>query len=236
MMTAEKNMQLARLLGLSAASLPLLEQALTHRSFLHENPKLKRESYERLEFLGDAVLSLVMSRLLYQRYPDKKEGELSKLRSSIVNESTLAEMARFLQLSDYIFAGKGERAALGGPILADVLEALFGVVYLELGELAVQELWLEWQKERGIDLLAQENLEGFDAKSRLQEFCMKHFKLLPEYNDETSQKGFRVTLILAGRPLLSTENISKKKASLWLAETCLKNNLHRLIQGDTSCF
>ena len=113
----------------------LLKQALTHSSYAHEQRK-KNSDNERLEFLGDAVLEIVSSEFLYLNYPDKPEGELTKLRASIVCEPTLAMCTNQINLGDYLFLGKGEDMTGGRmrkSILSDALEAVIGAIYLDGG-------------------------------------------------------------------------------------------------------
>ena len=114
----------------------LLRQALTHSSFANEKHLKKHSDNERLEFLGDAVLEIISSEFLYKEYPDKPEGELTKLRASIVCEPTLAMCARQIHLQEYIMLGKGEDLTGGrtrDSIISDALEALIGAIYLDGG-------------------------------------------------------------------------------------------------------
>jgi len=112
----------------------LLGQALTHRSYAYENGGLPTN--ERLEFLGDAVLGLVVTDALYRRHPDVKEGQLAKLRAAVVNQRALAQVARGLQIGDQVLLGRGELSSGGRDkpsILADTVEAIIGAAYLEHG-------------------------------------------------------------------------------------------------------
>ncbi|MDO8724330.1 MAG: ribonuclease III, partial [Syntrophales bacterium] len=116
--------------------LSLLNNALTHRSFVNENPSLKCSDNERLEFLGDAVLGLCISDALMERFPDYAEGQLSKLRASLVNEQHLAELARKIRIGDYLLLGKGEETSGGrekNSLLADTFEAVIAAIYLDCG-------------------------------------------------------------------------------------------------------
>ncbi len=113
-----------------------LKRALTHKSYANEQKLAATEHNERYEYLGDAVLELAISHLLMQSFPDYPEGELSKIRAAVVNEEQLAELARKINLGDYLYLGKGE-AQTGGnnkpSLLADAYEAVFGAVYLDRG-------------------------------------------------------------------------------------------------------
>ncbi len=235
MLTLEKLNALTQRLGHEFSDTAILMTALTHSSYAHESPTHAHSANERLEFLGDSVLSLIVTEELYARHVTLDEGQLSKLRSFAVNEETLALIARHLGLEDFILLGKGAaRGEAKDAILADALEAILAGIWLDAGLGPVRSAWQRWQREMGLDLLNPRHLEEFDAKSRLQEFCMKAWQELPTYESrEThSVRGhcFQVTLRVHGRALLSTQNISKKKAELWLARACLQNQLH-LVTG-----
>lgn len=153
----------------------LLWRALTHRS-------RGRDNNERLEFLGDAVLSLVVAELLCHAYPDVDEGDLSRMRSRLVRESTLAEIARELELGDHLRLGSGELKSGGflrSSILADALEAVIGAVYLDRGYPAARDLIEDLMQERIADL--PDPVELKDPKTRLQEVLQGLGRGLPEY-------------------------------------------------------
>ena len=123
----------AERLDLPVRDLDLLEQALVHSSYLHEHPETTRGHNERLEFLGDAVLGLVVTDHLFRTYPDLPEGELAKVRAALVNSEALAEVALELELGQALLLGKGEDASGGREkpsILADAMEAVIGALYL----------------------------------------------------------------------------------------------------------
>lgn len=155
----------------------LLECALTHTSYANEQKIRRYEDYERLEFLGDAVLEMVSSAFLYNEYPDKHEGDLTKIRASLVCEPALAYCARDIHLEDFIRLGKGEEAGGGrekDSIISDVCEAVIGAMYLDSGGVdAPREFILRF-------ILS--DLEGkllfYDAKSILMERCQKMQKSL----------------------------------------------------------
>lgn len=153
----------------------LLEQALTHRSHGGRH-------YERLEFLGDSLLSLTVSDLLYQAHPGAAEGELSRMRSRLVRDATLAEIARELELSRYLRLGHGELRSGGflrESILADVVEALIGAVYLDGGFEPAHRMVAQLIGRRLAELPDAEQLK--DPKTRLQELLQAHGLDLPEY-------------------------------------------------------
>jgi ribonuclease-3 len=229
MLTPEKLNALSQKLGHTFRDQSHLMTALTHRSFKHEHADHLYATNERLEFLGDAVLNLIVAQELFARHASLPEGQLSKLRSFAVNEETLAAMARHLRLADFLFLGRGEEkvAAEKDAILADALEAVLGAIYQDANLAAAQTAFWRWNSEMKQDLLDPRHLDEFDAKSKLQEYCLKTWQELPSYEAKAAQDAnFQVTLLVHGRPLLSTQQISKKKAEHWLAKTCLQNQLH----------
>jgi len=219
------------ILGLRFNNLEFLFEALTHSSFVNEFGKLEMRSYERLEFLGDALVDFFVSKELNSRYPDLKEGELSKLRSSLVNENSLSELAWRHALSEGLIMGKAEILSNGWAkesILADIVESLIAAVYLDQGidqaEKAFQQLL------RGTDdFFGLTKLEEFDAKSRLQEKTMALYKVLPEYRaTELSDGNFKIELFISSFFISSLEAPSKKKGEMKLAAKTLKEKLYVL--------
>jgi len=163
-------------------SLDLLDQGLRHKSFVHENPELRAQDNERLEFLGDAVLDLVIGHLIMERHPDYSEGSLSRLRAAVVNEAHLAEIARELALGEYLLLGKGEEMTAGrekNSILGSSLEALVAAVYLDGGYQKAFPVISQLFSSR---LETGEN-EGFyqDFKSQLQELSQEALRATPRY-------------------------------------------------------
>jgi ribonuclease-3 len=179
-------MWLAETLSYEFADPRLLNQALTHRSCPGDNN-------ERLEFLGDAVLDLVVSDLVFHARQTSAEGELSRQRAALVNKSSLAELASELGLGDFLVLGEGERKTGGHrreSILADALEALFGAVYLDAGFAAATEVIQRAFGARMTNLPADEELR--DPKTRLQEWLQARAFDLPEYElVKTSGKAHR---------------------------------------------
>jgi ribonuclease-3 len=167
--------KLMQKLGHEFRTLSLLEIALTHRS---AGPK----NNERMEFLGDAVLSFIIATQLFHQHPHADEGELSRLRANLVNENVLAEMALEFNLGDYLRLGSGELKSGGArrkSILADALEALIGAVYLDADITICQHVVLKWFESRLQDPEAIENLK--DPKSLLQEYLQAKKIALPDY-------------------------------------------------------
>ena len=193
----------------------MLEQALTHRSYAYENGGLPTN--ERLEFLGDSVLGLVVTETLYRVHPDVPEGQLAKLRSAVVNMRALADVARSLGLGEYLKLGKGEEATGGrdkASILADGLEALIGAVYVDQGidvaTRAVHHLFdplLEAAPHLGA---------GLDWKTSLQELTASLDLGVPEYRIDESgpdhAKSFVATVVLRDQSHGTGRGNSKKEA------------------------
>jgi ribonuclease-3 len=196
----------------------LLELALTHRS--HANERGGDEHYERLEFLGDAVLGLVTAEWLYREHPDLPEGELSRLKAQLVSRGTLARHAAAVVLGEVLRLGVGEERSGGRgkpSLLADSLEAVFGAVYLDAGLPAaakVIHLMLEPMLEAGE---GRSQLLDADAKTRLQEISQARGGSLPEYRHigatgPDHSRLFRVECWLDGRQAGAGEGSSKKLA------------------------
>jgi len=190
--------------------------ALTHRSWCAENPGT--DSNERLEFLGDAVLGLAVTEFLFERHPDRPEGELAPMRAAVVNGASLARAARSIDLGRALRLGKGEERAGGRDkpsILADAIEAVFGAVYLDGGYDAAREVVI---RVLGRHILSPELIEGSgDFKTRLQELvAARHPGHSPEYLVEGSgpdhAKQFRAEVRLLGRVWGEGRGRSKKEA------------------------
>jgi ribonuclease III len=199
----------------------LLELALTHRSFAYENGGLPTN--ERLEFLGDSVLGVVITETLYREHPDLSEGRLAKLRAAVVNARALAEVARTIGLGTHVHLGKGEESTGGrtkASILSDTVEAVIGAVYLSGGfENAADVV------HRLFDpmLAAAARLgAGLDWKTSLQELCAEHELGVPEYviTDEgpDHQKTFTAQVRVADRLHGNGVGRSKKEAEQQAAE------------------
>jgi ribonuclease-3 len=193
----------------------LFGRALAHRSWCAETPDTL--SNERLEFLGDAVLGLIVTDHVYRTYPDLPEGELAKVRATVVSAAALAEVAAELDLGDAVLLGRGEDASGGREkpsILADAMEAVIGAVYLDGGWEAASELVLGLLGERIAAAAAGPG--GQDYKTRLQELAARSFEALPEYQvvDEGPDhaKRFFATVVLGGEPRGDGEGRSKKQA------------------------
>jgi ribonuclease III len=214
-------------LGLPVRDFDLLDQALTHSSYLHEHPDAAAGHNERLEYLGDAVVNLAMSEALYARHPVDDEGLLSARRAAIVSTQGLARLAGRLGLGEFLHLGEGE-AARGGrrrpSLLASSFEALVGAVYLDLG----------WEQARGwlIDLATPEiQLDApvtslKSPKSRLQEFTQRLTGRRPAYHlldavGPDHEKLFRIEVWVDGEVLGSGEGHSRRQAETAAAARAL---------------
>ena len=167
---------LCRQLGYHFAQPQLLQKALTHRSH-------STAHYERLEFLGDSVLNCAIAKYLYEHHPELQEGDLSRLRSNLVNQQTLFSLAQGLNLGELLMLGDGERKSSGfrrPSILADAMEALFGAVFLDAGfaaaEQVVLHLFVPYLSDVDVKTL------GKDAKTLLQEYLQSKYIALPTYS------------------------------------------------------
>ena len=163
----------------------LLFEALVHTSYYNEQRQSGRveiRSNERLEFLGDAVVDLLICEILYKEYPDLDEGMMAKIKAAVASEEVLSDIARSLKLGSFLFLGKGEEKSGGrmrNSILADTLESLIAAIYMDLGYEKVKELF--WERFR---FYINEVLEGrklFDYKTALQEITQKRYHVIPEY-------------------------------------------------------
>lgn len=193
----------------------LLRQALTHSSFANEKHLKKHSDNERLEFLGDAVLEIISSEFLYKEYPDKPEGELTKLRANIVCEPTLALCTKDIALGEYLLLGKGEDQTGGRgrkSILSDALEAVIGAIYLDGGFANAKEF---------IHRFILKDLENkklfFDSKTILQEIVQANFKEVISYHligeeGPDHNKTFRVAVHIGEEEYGVGEGRTKKAA------------------------
>ncbi|WP_285732277.1 ribonuclease III [Nocardiopsis sp. ATB16-24] len=214
----------------------VLLRALTHRSYAYEKGGLPTN--ERLEFLGDSVLGLVVTDTLFRKHPDLPEGQLAKLRAAVVNMRALADVARSLGIGAYIRLGRGEEGTGGrdkSSILADTLEAVIGAVYLDCGLDVASEF-----VHRLFDPLiatASGLGAGLDWKTSLQELTAAEMLGVPEYHVDESgpdhQKTFRATVRVAGQSYGRGEGRSKKEAEQQAAESAWKAIKSRSESGGT---
>lgn len=200
-----------------------ISPAFIHSSFSHE---FQIKDQEVLEFLGDAVLQLVITQKLVALYPGLPEGKLSKMRSFLVNESSLSILAKYLNLSDFILIGKGEftkKTHLQDAVLADTFEALLAVLFKKCGLDFCRDFILKLFLATNPDAFGIENLESFDAKSKLQEYSLKIYKKLPLYKASASGENFLVELYINDEFMSSGIFRSKKLGEKNLAQQFLEN-------------
>jgi ribonuclease III len=182
METTKDCRQLQETLRHEFKNLDLLEEALRHSSYVNEQPETDLRDNERLEFLGDAVLSLVIGHLLMQAFPQLREGELSRIRANMVNEAQLAEIAKGMNLGSYLQLGKGELQSNGrdkSSLLANALEAVVAAVFLDMGLDAAAAV-IQYHFSDLIASAPSSNL-GQDYKSRLQEEVQSSIREIPQY-------------------------------------------------------
>lgn len=214
MLNQEKFKELEAKIGYQFHKKELLVQALTHSSFSNEQKINKYANYERLEFLGDAVLELLSSRFLFENYPDMSEGKMTQMRSSMVCEPALAFCARDLSLGQYILLGKGEEATGGrerDSIISDVMEALLGAVYLDGG--------FE-EADRFVRKFILSDLENkqlfYDSKTILQEKVQKIGKqlvyVIVDESGPEHDKIFKVEAKIDGKTVGTGQGRNKKTA------------------------
>ncbi|MFZ3114751.1 MAG: ribonuclease III [Syntrophales bacterium] len=230
-MTEERSAslkELERKLGCLFQDVELLDNALSHRSFVNENPDLAVRDNERLEFLGDAVLGLCISDMLMEAFPGYTEGQLSKIRASLVNEQSLAELARKFNLGDYLLLGRGEEITGGREkhsLLANTFEALIAALYIDCG----LNRTLAFVNRLFSPLIAQGTgeLSYRDYKTALQEMVRTHFKVMPQYvmigsYGPDHDKIFQVRLTVNGILEASGTGKSKKEAEQQAAKEALE--------------
>jgi ribonuclease III len=227
--------QLREALGNPELDPELLERALTHRSYAYENGGLPTN--ERLEFLGDSVLGVVVTETLYLTHPDLTEGQLAKLRAAVVNARALAEVARTIGLGEHIKLGRGEEATGGrnkSSILSDTVEAVIGAVYIDGGFGLAGEV-VHRLFDPVIDAASQMGA-GLDWKTSLQELAADESLGVPEYLIEESgpdhQKTFTARVRVGAAIYGSGSGRSKKEAEQQAAETAYQTI--RAARGDSA--
>lgn len=224
-----KPTDLERSLGLRFKDRGLLEQALAHPSFLNENPDFGLDSYQRLEFLGDSVLNLAITREVFHRCPDLDEGHLTRLRSSLVRGVMLARVAREIGLGSHLKLGKGEEGSGGrrrDSILAAAVESLVGAVFMDRGYEPARKLVLRiLQKE--MDRLLQGSVPE-DPKSRLQHVSQERRLGQPRYRTVTAQgpnhaRIFKIEVVVNGQVMGSGTGVRKAEAESKAAREGLRH-------------
>jgi ribonuclease III len=220
--------ELEKTLGVSFQQPALLTTALTHSSYANENPGSAPSSNERLEFLGDAILGLIVAENLFRDFPGMSEGEMTRLRSILVKQETLARVAESINLGNYLYLGKGEEGSGGKDKpanLARALEALIAAVYLDHGSAVTEQLVLEILDSELLKTLYQGAM--IDYKSQLQELLQAKAQQTPVYNLIETQgpdhnKNFTVEVRLGTEMLATGIGRSKKKAETEAARIALE--------------
>lgn len=230
-MNRDNARELLALLGLLDDAHELLVTALSHPSFVNEGLSSSGQSNQRLEFLGDSVLGLIVAEKLYREHPELDEGRLTEMRASIVREESLAEAATRMGLGRYLLMGKGadETGDRYRPsVLSDAFEAVLGVVYLVKGLEGARAFVDKWlgQAFRGEEQVLR------DSKSRLQELVVKtgqaevRYKVIDESGPD-HDKRFRVSLVINGKEVAQGVGRSKKQAEQDAASNALSSGLFR---------
>jgi len=220
--------RLQKIMGVKFHNLPLLNMALTHSSYAHETYKSENHN-EKLEFLGDALLSFIIIDYLYTQYTEFNEGDLSRLKSYLVCEDRLYSIAMKLHLNEYLMLGKGEELTGGRnkkSLLSDAIEALIAAYYLDSGLKKCKEFVIKLFKdeiENKKDLISLD-----DYKSQLQKYTQKLYKLNPEYylieeNGPDHNKTFKVGVKLNGKVLGIGIGPNKRTAEKKAAQEALKS-------------
>ena len=215
-MTNKKELE--KKLGVTFKNATLLKNALVHRSYLNENRSKELENNERLEFLGDAVLELIISAELFIKYPNKTEGELTSIRSAIVRTESLAQESRRLGIAEDILMSKGERDSGGQDkdfILANTYEAILGAIYLDLGIKECEEFIKRTVLKKLPKVISEELF--IDPKTKIQELVQAKYKVTPVYkvikeHGPDHDKSFTVALKVGNKVMAKGSGLSKQKA------------------------
>lgn len=219
---------LEKKLGVNFKKEDLLTEALTHRSYLNEYPKWRLPHNERLEYLGDAVLELIVSEELFERFPKEPEGQLTILRAALVNYQILALVAERIGLQDFILMSRGERKDTGRArevILANTMESVIGAIYLDQGLEKVRAFAKKFVMANLDEVLKTKSYK--DAKSELQEIVQEKLKFTPTYSviEESGpahKRIFTMGVYFNGKFIASGEGLSKQEAELEAAKNALK--------------
>lgn len=223
-------MDLEKRIGVVFKNKDLLKEALTHRSYLNEHPEWELPHNERLEFLGDAVLELVVTEYLYARFPEKPEGQLTMLRAALVNYQFLSKITAEFDLDGAMLMSRGERADNSKArevILANAIESLIGAIYLDQGF----EIAKNFIHRFVIEYLPQilETKSYKDAKSELQEIVQEKLRVTPNYKvlseiGPAHKRIFKIGVYFGDKLVASGEGSSKQEAEIEAAREALKKN------------
>lgn len=224
----EKYLEFEKKFNIEFNDKRLLEQAFIHRSYINENKGLGLEHNERLEFLGDAVLELVVTRFLFDKYPETKEGILTAYRSSLVRTESISAAARFMGMNDLLKLSKGESRDIGKArdyILANTFEAFIGAVYLNLGYESAKKIIADAL----FDNIEQVISEGTwkDAKSYVQEMAQEHYSETPRYElisavGPDHDKNFIMAIYFGDKKIAEGKGNSKQKSQQDAAQKAIE--------------
>lgn len=227
-MTDETSLKiLEEKIGVVFTNSNLLLQALTHRSYLNENRSHPVSHNERLEFLGDAVLELVVTEKLFNAYPEKPEGELTSIRAAVVNTNSISDAAQEIGIGDFLLLSKGEAKDVGrarGYILANTFEAVIGAIYLDKGYDAARDFIAAMLFEKIKDVVAKSG--WYDSKSLFQEKAQENAGVTPTYKTMRESgpdhaKRFTVGVYLGRELVVEGEGFSKQEAEQEAAQKAL---------------
>ncbi len=219
--------KLEEILGFEFKNKELLKEALTHRSYVNEHPNWPVPNNERLEYLGDAVLELVVTEYLYAKYPDFREGKMTSLRAALVNHVILSKIAKDISLQKFIMLSRGEAKDTGRArdvILANAIEAVLGAVYLDQGYEVAKKLIDEIVLTKLPEVM-ERGLER-DSKSVLQEIVQEKMRITPSYrvleeNGPDHQKEFLVGVLFGEELIEKGRGNSKQEGEYRAAENAL---------------
>ncbi|PCI95110.1 ribonuclease III [Candidatus Aerophobetes bacterium] len=221
------TLEIEKKLGYTFKDKGLLKLAFTHRSFVNENKEISSNHNERLEFLGDAILGLMVSEFLYKTLPESKEGDLSFLRANLVEASSCYQFLQMIEISEFLLMGKGEMMNQGkgrDTILADLFEAVIGAIYIDSGMDMAKEFFFS-KFETKLHSLIREPSKNW--KALLQDYLQKKYQKQPTYTviDEEGpdhEKTFHIGVYLDKDVLGKGSGLSKKEAEQNAAEDALK--------------
>lgn len=225
----KKRETLETKIGLVFKDKELFENVFIHRSYLNENKSFFLPSNEKLEFLGDSVLSLITSVYLYRNYTTLKEGEYTEIKASIVRTESLAAAARSIDLGEYLYLSRGqdqERGRENMNILADCFEALIGAIFIDQGFEKAYQFVLKYLFTDKLDYIIKHNLY-LSPKSRLQEYSQAKFKVTPTYvvlaaTGPEHKRLYKIEVVINNRKLGTGKGHSKKEAEEQAAKIALE--------------
>ena len=217
-----------RQIGVTFKNKDLIIEALTHRSYLNEYPKWSLPHNERLEFLGDAVLELIVTEALFSKFPEQPEGKLTVLRAALVNYQILARIAEKIDLDDFVLMSRGERKDTGRArevILANAIEAVIGAVYLDQGFEKTRAFVEKFVLTHLDEVLKTKSYK--DAKSELQEIIQEKLKVTPTYavlgeSGPAHERRFTMGVYFGEKLIAEGEGLSKQDAEIEAAKNALK--------------